>query len=473
MSEVTIDSLVVKLGLDAAPFNAGLKSSTAGLEAFATKALGLIGLGLGIDKIIGYFERLHHQLAEVGFESRKLGVSATEISKWGEVATLAGGQASDAASNIESFQSAVFGLRFQGQMTESLAMLQRFGVAYLDASGHARSFRDTAMDAARAIQNQARAAGLNQGERLQMALHMGFTGGIATAVSQGGAGLEKALNEASVDQKALTQRTIDGQVRLSQALTRNTYVQEAANSLLLDKFTPAIEKLNDLLTKIDEKLVPLILRLTDYLENVIGPILTNIAEYLSYWFKDHSKDQIQDAKSSPLVNPDWMQRMYGRALVWQYNKGVDVTKPGLRAPTDVLSRVQAWTGDAITTFRALNDLHDKLGAGKDVDWTQAIAEYNRQIVKGVAHPAAPAVAPQTGLAFPMDPRMPRSLMTSPGTAPSSAPPTSMNGGPGTNITFENVNVYGRGHDGATLARDFESRIQRGYLVSNSDPGMVS
>lgn len=467
MSEQVIDSLVVTLGLNSKMFQEGLKGSAVDLEAFAGKVVGLIGIGIGIDKIVGYFERLHRQLAEVGFESRRLGVSATEISKWGEVAVLAGGQASDAASNIESFQAAVFGLRFRGQITESLAMLQRFGVAYLNASGHMRSFRDIALDAARAIENQARASGLDQGERLQLAMSMGFTGGVANAVSQGGAGLEKALKEAAVDQKTLTQRTIDGQVRLSQALARNTYAQEAANSLLLDKWTPAVEKLNNLLTELDKDFVPLLTKLSDVLVNVIGPMLTSIADSLSYWFKDHSPEHLKEAKSSPLVQPDWLQRMYGRALVWQYNNGVGVQ---YRAPTDILARVSAWTGDALTTFRALNDLHDKLGIGKDPDWSQAIAEYNRQIVRGVTHPAAPVSSPSPHIPIPLPPSVPRSLMTSPGTTPS----TSMNGaGQGTSITFENVTINSRGEDGGTLARDFENRIQRGYLVSNSDPGMVS
>lgn len=467
MTEQVIDSLVVTLGLNSKMFQEGLKTSTVDLQSFATKTLGLIGLGVGIDKIVGYFKELHHQLAEVGYESRNLGVSGTEISKWGEVAQLAGGRASDAAANIEGFQSSIFNLRFNGQMSDNLAMLQRFGVAYLTASGHMRNFRDFAMDAAHAIDRQAQAGNLGAGERMQLAQHFGFSGGIAAAVANGGKNLEKALQQATKDQKPLNERIIDGQVKLAQALTRNSAAQDATNATMLSTVTPAVQKLSDLMTKLDTDLVPLLTKLAEVLVNVIGPTLTAIANSLSYWFKDHSQEQIQQAKKSPLVQPDFFQRILGRALVYQYNSGVGQQ---YRAPTDILSRVQAWTGDALTTFRALNDIHDKIGVGRDMDWSRAIDQYNRQIVSGATHPEASTATPQapSGVAHGV---IPRTLMTSPGTAAAPVtPPTAMNGG--TTVTFQNVTVNSRGQDGQTLARDFVDGTQRRYLVTNSDGGVA-
>ncbi|MBM6453122.1 hypothetical protein, partial [Lacticaseibacillus paracasei] len=96
----------------------------------------------GLEDVVGYFKDLHHQLAEVGFQSRNLGVAGTEIKKLGEVSELFGGQVQDATDSIQGLQNAVFNLRYKGQVSESLMMLQRFGVAYLTASGHARNFKD-------------------------------------------------------------------------------------------------------------------------------------------------------------------------------------------------------------------------------------------------------------------------------------------------------------------------------------------
>jgi hypothetical protein len=154
--------------------------------------------------------------------------------------------------------------------------------------------------------------------------------------------------------------------------------------------------------------------------------------------------------------------------VYQYNSGVGQQ---YRAPTDILSRVQAWTGDALTTFRALNDIHDKLGVGRDMDWSRAIEQYNQQIVRGGAHPAAPSATPQAGAAA-SGAVIPRSLMTTPGTGSmSTAPPIASNGG-GVSVTFENVTVNSRGQDGQTLARDFVDGTQRRYRVANSDGGLA-
>lgn len=255
-----IDSLVVTLGLDSKGFAEGVKGSTEQLAGFTRRLAGMLIAVKGIEDVVSYFKDLHQQLAEIGFESKNLGVAGTELKKLGEVAELFGGQVGDAAASVQSLQADVFNLRFKGQMSESLQMLQRFGVAYLTASGHARNFRDIAKDAAKAIDKQAKIAGLDKGERYQLALSFGFQGGIASAVAQGGKGLEDALGKSELDQKALTQKTIEGQVALEKQLIRQHEQLAAVNSTLLAQVTPAIAQLNKWMQDLINKTIPLLIK---------------------------------------------------------------------------------------------------------------------------------------------------------------------------------------------------------------------
>jgi hypothetical protein len=259
MAASVIDSLVVTLGLDSKEFARGVKGSTEELATFTKRLAGMFLAVRGLEDVVGYFKDLHAQLAEIGFTSRNLGVAGTEIKKLGEVSELFGGQVNDAADSIQNLQNSVFNLRYKGQLSENLLMLQRFGVAYLTASGHARSFKDVALDAARAIERQAKAAGMDKGERYQMALSFGFTGGVASAVAQGGKGLEAALGKAQIDQRALSEKTIQGQVKLDQDITRLQEATAAQSSAILAKLTPAAEDVVKGLRHLADEVLPKIL----------------------------------------------------------------------------------------------------------------------------------------------------------------------------------------------------------------------
>jgi hypothetical protein len=256
MAASVIDSLVVTLGLDSKGFAQGIKGSTEELAGFTRRLAGMFLAVRGLEDVVGYFKDLHAQLAEIGFTSRNLGVAGTEIKKLGEVSELFGGQVQDAADSIQNLQNSVFNLRYKGQLSENLLMLQRFGVAYLTASGHARAFKDVALDAARAIDRQAKAAGMDKGERYQMALSFGFTGGVASAVAQGGKGLEEALGKAQIDQRALSEKTIQGQVKLDQDITRLQEATAAQSSAILAKLTPVAEDVVKGLRHLADEVLP-------------------------------------------------------------------------------------------------------------------------------------------------------------------------------------------------------------------------
>jgi hypothetical protein len=85
MAGSVIDSLVVTLGLDSKEFSKGVKGSAEELAGFTRRLAGMFLAVRGIEDVVGYFKDLHAQLAEVGFQSRNLGLTGQEIRRLGEV----------------------------------------------------------------------------------------------------------------------------------------------------------------------------------------------------------------------------------------------------------------------------------------------------------------------------------------------------------------------------------------------------
>lgn len=446
MASSTIDALVVTLGLDSKAFSQGIKGSTEELAGFTRRLAGMFFAIRGLEDVVGYFKDLHKQLAEVGFQARNLGVTGTEIRKLGEVSQLFGGQVSDAADSIEALQASIFNLRYRGQVSDSIAMLQRFGVAYLNAAGHMRNFRDIAMDAAGAIDRQAKAAGLTQGERYQMALSFGFTGGIASAVAQGGKGLEEAMREARVDQKALTEKTIQGQVQLDRDITRLQNVTAAQSSVILSKLTPAIEHVIRWLEKLATDLLPKLV---------------------------HAIDALMQFFNNP---PAWLQ-----AVEDTFKSIADVLGPngallaaigGLalaftNLPLAVAGAIGLVLGHIIDLIPGVKKISEKLG---DEIYNWLHPDDGKQVARTIENPhlrhgeIVRTPAPPT----PTAPRPPSAAQQSGGAGGS---PTAMIGGGGTQVHIDEININTRATDANGIASSIGGAMQRKLLVSNADGGL--
>lgn len=462
MADSVIDALYVTLGLKSDGFSQGIQTATQSLTGFAMKVAGL-ALGFeGLQAGIHYFEGLHQKLSDLYFTSRNLGVMGTELSRLGELAQMFGGRIEDATGSVQGLQSAVFNLRFKGQMSESLAMLQRFGVSYLNGNGTMRDPEAIARDAAVAIERQARTANLTPADRYQMAMSFGLQGGLASAAAQGPAGFDEQLARARKDQSGLSEGTLRGQSGLERNIISRRAQRDVEMSGVLAALLPDIEKLNEILEDLTRRATPMMVKGIDALNDL--------------FFKKP---------------PPWLEKLEGNLKDLSVMLGpagsLIVAIGGLTAAmalgstaTSLLARVSLVAARATVPLALglglgvlIDQLDEKLGShtvnavGKwdmfaPSEW-QNYDPNNNPIARGkIVRP--PAVVP------PSAPATPNALRPSLG---SDGKPAASTGGPGTSITFENVNVYGRGHDGATLARDFESRIQRGYLVSNSDPGMVS
>lgn len=435
-----IDALVVTLGLDTKGFNDGMQNAVSSLTGFATKVAGLAIGFKGLEAGIQYFEELHRKLSDLYFTGRNLGVFGTELSRLGELAKLFGGNMEDAAGSVNTLQSAVFNLRFKGQMSESLQMLQRFGVSYLTAQGHMRDPEAIARDAAVAIERQAKAGGLNSGERFQLAQSFGLQGGLASAAAAGPAAFDEQLARSRRDQAGLTEGTLRGQAMLGRDVTSRQTQRDVLNSQVLTALIPAIEKVNEILQDIARKGIPLavagINAATDFFEHPPA-WAENLEKYL--------KDLIDE------LGP-------GGSLI--------LALAALKAPILTLG---ISLGYAIDKLDALLGGHTVNAAG---NWLGGLFsgqdKYDPNAISGV-------------LKYTPKPFVPFSIPTPPVTPLAARPsgesgskPTAMSGaGGGTTITFENVTVNSRGQDGNTLARDFTSTVRRSINVSSADAGMVS
>ena len=265
MSE--IDRLTVGIGLNSEEFQAGIDRIMEGIDglrssteeaaegmgaSFSSMASDVAGLALkfgglmlavaGIGDAIGYFKDLSSELANLGFAGEYLGQSSVQLSRWGEVARLAGGHAQDAVAAVQGLQQSIFGLEYQGQMSQNLLMLNRLRVAYLDPQGHMLPIETIAMNAARALQEQLPGKA-NEAMRMEWAAQIFGPGGIANAVAGGVEALRKFYGESSKDQKNITQKMIDSQRSLQQQLIQNSYVIKNDAAKALNALTPEIAAL--------------------------------------------------------------------------------------------------------------------------------------------------------------------------------------------------------------------------------------
>jgi hypothetical protein len=446
-----IDALVVTLGLESSAFKSGIEGATASLTGFATKVAGL-ALGFkGLEAGIQYFENLHQKLSDLYFTGRNLGILGTELSRLGELAKLFGGNMTDAASSVNNLQSAVFNLRFKGQMSESLLMLQRFGVQYLTAQGHMRDPEQIARDAAVAIERQAQAAGLNSGERFQLAQSFGLQGGLASAAAAGPAEFDQELARARKDQAGLTQGTLRGQAMLGRDITSRQTQRDVLNSQVLNALIPAIEKVNEILQDIARKGIPLAVQGINF--------ATDFFEHPPKWFLTFEQG-LRDLGEKLGPTGSLIAGIAGLTAAI----GVGSVATSLLAKTTTLSlRGILPVGLGIALGAAIDELDEKLGGklgvtkfgdwlggklpGSGDDYDPNRIAWKSSMLKHAVPVTPTATRPNVGV----------------------EPPISKNTG-GTNITFENVTVNSRSQDGAGLARDFTSSVRRSLNAAGADSG---
>ncbi len=493
MSE--IDNLTVGIGLNSEEFQAGIDRVMQGIEglrtstedaaegmgaSFAAMSDSVLGLGLkfaglffairGIEDVVGYFKNLSDELAQLGFAGEYLGQSSVQLSRWGEVARLAGGHAQDAIAAVQGLQSSIFGLEYQGQMSQNLLMLNRLRVAYLDPQGHMLPIETIAMNAAKALQEQLPGKG-NEAMRVQWAAQIFGPGGIANAVGGGVEALRKFYAESAKDQKNITQKVIDSQKHLQQSLTSLSYDIKNDAAKQLEKLTPTIQELikvirNDLVPAIDEIVSDLLewlhpgkAALNWFDSKSQGPIdwwsPMSVYEHFGSWLGRMAAD----------VHEDWENAM---------KSGRKSILSGVVVPAQVSARLPAMT--PIQT-EALKLLHLEAGGLQgDPNWSKAITIYNTMTPQEAAYYVGAALS--TGN-LPQAQRTAVSVMGRPIATPLAGRP-SLSHTHNTNVNIGSLNVH------APNARDARGimetsmsawkirahdAMERRLLAAQADPGL--
>lgn len=373
MSDQQIDSLTVSVGLTKEEFDTGVKqimhalggmrteTATTGESmtgSFAGIGSAVMGLGLefaalfvavkGIEDVVGYFKDLSSELANLGFAGRYLGQSAVELSRFGEVAKLAGGSSRDAITAVQSLQQSIFGLEFQGQISQNLLQLQRLGVAYLTTAGQMRPLKDIAMETAAALQRELPGKA-NEAMRVQWAAQIFGAGGLANAVGGGLAELRKFYAESTKDQKSITQRSIDAQVKTQQDITRLSYDIRSEATTILTRLTPAIQ---ELINVIRNDLIP-----------VIDEIIADILHPVTRFEKDH-----------PVVGHTISAiQQFGRMIEEPFMRGKIEAE---EIPQSVMSRIPEDIAASPSALDVLKIFHFEAGGdADDPNWSKAITNY--------------------------------------------------------------------------------------------------
>jgi len=480
MSEQQIDSLTVGVGLTEEDFDAGVQKILRSLGQLRTETAAtgesmsgslksvsssVVGLGLkfaglfiavkSIEDVVGYFKNLSSEFSNLAVASEYLGQSGVELSRFGEVAKLAGGNAQDAISGVQGLQAAIFGLEFQGQMSQNLLMLQRLGVAYLDTAGHMRNIKDIAFDTARQLQQQLPGKA-NEALRVQWAATIFGSGGLANAIGGGLNELRTFYGTSAHDQKNITQQTLEAQRRLHQSLVSLSYEVKSEASVILSRLTPAIQ---DLINVIRNDVIPVI---DEVIEDILHPI--------SHFEKNH-----------PMV---------GRTVGAFESFGRMLEEPFMRSrieagkiPDSVMSRIPSDIASNPSALDVLKIFHFEAGGDNDdPNWSKAITNYIGFYGDDTTRAAAdyaqavkegrPGTIARPHTALPLHslstPGAARPALASPGAG---GKPTASLGGPRVQIGSIGP-IYTQARDANGLMAGIQRAAERKLLVAQADPGLA-
>jgi hypothetical protein len=504
MSE--IDRLTLDIGLTSDEFQSGVNKILGSMErmqseasetgesmaesfsslgsSVASLAMRFAGMFLafkGIEGLVDYFKDLSRELAHLGFAGRYLGQSAAELSRFGEVAKLAGGQSQDAIAAVQGLESAIFGLEFQGQISQNLLMLQRLGVGYLTTAGQMRSLKDIATETAAALEKQL-PGDANRALRVQWAAQIFGPGGLSNAIGGGVTELRKFYSESARDQKTITDKVINAQMHLQQEITRLAYDVRSEAATILDRLTPAI---NELIHTIQTELIPTI-------DELIGDLMA--------WM--HPVSTLDKAATGPMglghpINDlahfgAWMGQRAADFHDWWVRMQMASRKDTLAAikvPPQVTARMAPGAN-----LDSLKYLHLEAGGdAEDPTWSKALTTYlalgampggadafaHSIYALGLLHLSPSGEAEPGGMARGRILRPHAGALSTPhATRPTAAAPGAAGSKPTASLSGPRVQIgsigpiYTQATDAYAMARDVNRALERKLIVVQSDPGLV-
>lgn len=216
--KTVIEELIVTLGLDPKNFKKGEKEAAAALidlknqssetnkkvQGDADKTGGsMMTLAKRVAGVVVVFKTLKWatqnilEMSRATYDltnaSRLLGEAPRMLRNFENVGEMFGSTADAVRKSVQGIKQAVHDLAFNGQMSQQLVQLGRLGVAFQDARGRPREFKDIAMDTAGALHRQIASGNMSESDALMMASSAGFDDGLSRAMVGGPDALALAL----------------------------------------------------------------------------------------------------------------------------------------------------------------------------------------------------------------------------------------------------------------------------------------
>lgn len=250
-----IDSLVVKLGLDAKDLDSKSPVAERKLKGIETQADKTVKSFENIAKTAGTFLALIggtmaikkftldtiDSAAALGRFAQNLGLSVETISAWGHAAEELGGSAKSVQGTMDMLSRAQTELRLTGQ-SSLVPYLAALGVALADTAGKARPVDDVLLDLSDRFSHMDRTTANNMGRM------MGIDQDTMNLLLQSRRELELTIKRQK-EHNAVTKQQADEARKQQRSIADLKQTWEAFGRSLLAQASPALEKLLDLLLR--------------------------------------------------------------------------------------------------------------------------------------------------------------------------------------------------------------------------------
>jgi len=327
MTTTTTDQLVIKMSLDMAKLQDGLRKADAGIKKFAGDMQTTIGAALdllAIKMVMSFSKDLVNNFANTGakleFLAQKTGESVASLDKWGTAAAKAGGSAEGFYNTIQGLQSKLQNAKFGGD-PKTMGIFSYLGINPQDAKGNIKKTTDILLELSGKLK------GMSRDKQQWVGQQLGIDDATLRILSQGREATEKL-------------------VKAQNALWDDKSAQRAqkAQARLID-FNRKIEKLK---LDLGERLIPVMYKLTDWVTNFIDKDLPKITKAFDDWSK---KTGITAGDIGKLV-----LALAGLSAATTVIKGLSLAFKGLGGAIGLLSGP---LGAAVTAMTTLYEVYDK------------------------------------------------------------------------------------------------------------------
>lgn len=278
MAEQTVDSLVVKLGLDTSAFDKGRKDVEGGLDDTKEKAnetgKGLEENGKRAASFFGQIEKAAIKFfavltvgrgladftrtvittgAELSRTSQRIGTSADVLSRWQGAVRQSGGTAEGFLGTMQGLSGALTELKLTGN-TGILPYLQALGVSVADADGKAKPLEQLLGDIGDKLN-----ALPNKGDAFNIGRNLGIDDGTINLLMKGRTEIDRLL----ASQKAYSDADAKAAQEAQEHWEGVKLNIERTTQALVIKALPIIERVTDALLVFADKAVPVIMQVAD------------------------------------------------------------------------------------------------------------------------------------------------------------------------------------------------------------------